>query len=198
MTRTIVYAQWALAPYCIDAKLRALRVRKHLTLARLAEETGLSTALLSKLETGRMIPTLPTLITICRVYGVGLDHFFTGADRHSVSITRKQHLQGSNRGSATVKVALNAPAELPRLLAEAIEMPAGAPYVPDEAGREACFFAYVLDGAVEMNCGGVKEALAAGDCAYIESQLPVAWAAKQPHCRVLVVRPGVPGQARRS
>jgi len=192
MTRTIVYAQWALAPYCIDAKLRALRVRKHLTLARLAAETGLSTALLSKLETGRMIPTLPTLITICRVYGVGLEHFFSGADRHSVSITRKEHLHGGNRGGAAAKMALNEPAEMPRLVVEALEMAGGAAYVPAEAGRETCIFAYVLDGGVEMNCGGVEESLTAGDCAYIESELPVSWVAKKPHCRVLVVRPGAP------
>lgn len=194
MNGSIVYAHWALAPYCIDAKLRALRVRKHLTLARLAMETGLSTALLSKLETGRMIPTLPTLVTICRVYGVGLEHFFSDADRHSVSITRKEHLHGSNRGGATVKMALNAVSELPRMVVETLEMPAGAAWTPENGAREACFFAYVLDGMVEMNCGGMGEALAAGDCAYIESQLPVSWTAKQPHCRVLMVRPGADGK----
>lgn len=192
MNGTMQYAHWALAPYCIDAKLRALRVRKHLTLARLAIETGLSTALLSKLETGRMIPTLPTLVTICRVYGVGLEHFFSGADRHSVSITRKEHLHANNRGSAPSKMALNAVAELPSLVVETFDLPAGAPWVPENAGGGEGLFAYVLDGMVEMTCGGMGETLAAGDCAYIESQLPVSWTAKEPHCRLLVVRPGEP------
>ena len=75
MAKTASYAQWSLEPYCIGMKLRALRSQKRLTLARLAAETGLSTALLSKLETDRMIPTLPTLATISRVYGVGMSHF---------------------------------------------------------------------------------------------------------------------------
>ena len=57
-TKTISYAQWSMEPYSIGLKLRALRTQKRLTLARLAAETGLSTALLSKLETDRMIPTL--------------------------------------------------------------------------------------------------------------------------------------------
>ncbi len=70
------YARWSLEPYSIGMKLRTLRTQKHLTLSRLAAETGLSTALLSKLETDRMIPTLPTLANICRVYGVGLSYFF--------------------------------------------------------------------------------------------------------------------------
>ena len=58
MTKTVSYAQWSLEPYCIGQKLRSLRTQKRLTLSRLAAETGLSTALLSKLETDRMIPTL--------------------------------------------------------------------------------------------------------------------------------------------
>jgi len=49
MTKTVSYAQWALEPYCIGMKLRSLRTQKRLTLSRLAAETKLSTALLSKL-----------------------------------------------------------------------------------------------------------------------------------------------------
>src|ERR1700736_6584291 len=98
MAKPVSFAQWSLEPYCIGMKLRALRIGKRLTLSRLAAETGLSTALLSKLETDRMIPTLPTLATICRVYGVGLSQFFTDPHRHSLSITRKAHLEGIARG----------------------------------------------------------------------------------------------------
>src|SRR5580698_3962744 len=104
MAKTVSYAQWSLVPYCIGLKLRSLRTRKRLTLSRLAAETGLSTALLSKLETDRMIPTLPTLSTICRVYGVGLSYFFGEPSRHTLAITRKAHLQGTNRGPESVKV----------------------------------------------------------------------------------------------
>ena len=98
MTKTVTYAQWSLEPYCIGTKLRALRTQKRLTLSRLAAETKLSTALLSKLETDRMIPTLPTLATISRVYGVGMSYFFSEPAKHTLSITRKAHLQGNSRG----------------------------------------------------------------------------------------------------
>jgi transcriptional regulator with XRE-family HTH domain len=75
-----------LTPYCIGAKLRSLRRERRLTLAQLAAEAGFSTALLSKLETDRMVPTLATLATICRVYGVGLGHFFCDAAEQSLSL----------------------------------------------------------------------------------------------------------------
>ena len=97
------YTRWALEPYSIGMKLRTLRTQKHLTLSRLALETGLSTALLSKLETDRMIPTLPTLANICRVYGVGLSYFFADAARHTLAITRKAHLIGNGRSQEVVK-----------------------------------------------------------------------------------------------
>lgn len=194
MAKSISHAQSVLAPYCIAAKLRALRVRKHLTLARLAAETDLSTALLSKLETDRMIPTLPTLATICRVYGVGLEHFFCDAGRHSLSITRREHLLANSRGGvAAVRIPLNAPSEEPQLIAEMIEMSADAAYAPEESGKGGCVFAYVLHGPLEMTSGGVVDTLATGDCAYIETEMHVSWTAKDEHCKVLVVRPGKDG-----
>jgi transcriptional regulator with XRE-family HTH domain len=87
-------------------KLRTLRTQKHLTLSRLAVETGLSTALLSKLETDRMIPTLPTLANICRVDRVGLSYFFADAAKHTLAITRKAHLIGNGRSQEAVKQVL--------------------------------------------------------------------------------------------
>ena len=101
MVKTVSHGQGSLEPYAIGLKLRSLRVKKRLTLSRLAAETGLSTAMLSKLETDRLIPTLPTLATICRVYGVGLGHFFSEPTRPSLSITRRAHLEGSGRRAAS-------------------------------------------------------------------------------------------------
>jgi transcriptional regulator with XRE-family HTH domain len=126
MSTTVSYAQWSLEPYCIGMKLRSLRTQKRLTLSRLAAETGLSTALLSKLETDRMIPTLPTLATISRVYGVGMSYFFSEPARHTLSITRKAHFQGNGRGVEPVKITpLNAAGEGTGLVAQMVEFPPG-------------------------------------------------------------------------
>jgi transcriptional regulator with XRE-family HTH domain len=124
MSNAQKYAQWALEPYCIALKLRALRTQKRLTLSRLAAQTGLSAALLSKLETDQMIPTLPTLATIGRVYGVGLSHFFSEPDHHVLSITRKAHLQSPARGPEAMKtIPLSPLRPSTGLQAEMIEVP---------------------------------------------------------------------------
>lgn len=192
MSKTASYAQWALEPYSIGLKLRSLRTKKHLTLSRLAAETGLSTALLSKLETDRMIPTLPTLATITRVYGVGMSHFFSEPSRHSLSITRKAHLESEGRGPEPFKIThLNASAENPALVVEMIEFASGG--IPSSADcfRESSGVIYVLEGRLQLEAGGMEEFLETGDCACVESDMALAWSAAGKHrCRVLAVLPG--------
>ena len=192
MSKTVSYAQWSLEPYCIGMKLRSLRTQKRLTLARLATETGLSTALLSKLETDRMIPTLPTLATISRIYGVGMSYFFAEPARHTLSITRKAHLEGDGRGPEPVKVTpLNAMGENSRLVAQMIEFSPGAASSAADCFRETSGVIYVLEGALQLDAGGMQEVLEAGDCACLESEMALAWsAADKNRCRVLAVLPG--------
>ena len=54
--------------YAIGSKLRRLRLRKSMGLVELSRHTGLSVALLSKLERDLMHPTLPTLLRIAMVF----------------------------------------------------------------------------------------------------------------------------------
>jgi transcriptional regulator with XRE-family HTH domain len=191
MTKTVSYAQWALEPYCIGMKLRSLRTQKRLTLARLAAETKLSTALLSKLETDRMIPTLPTLATISRVYGVGMSYFFTEPAKHALSITRKAHILGNSRGVEPLKtIPLNAVTEGTRLVAEMIEFSPSGTSSATDASYEASGLVYVLEGRLQLDAGGMQEVLEAGDCAYRESEMAAVWSAAGKHrCRILSVRP---------
>ena len=83
-----------LAAYQVGPKLRALRLRKKMGLVELGRHTGLSPAMLSKLERGLMFPTLPTLLRIALVFGVGLDHFFeASAPRKAMGIVRKRRAE---------------------------------------------------------------------------------------------------------
>ncbi|WP_109487839.1 helix-turn-helix domain-containing protein [Occallatibacter savannae] len=185
------YARWSLEPYSIGMKLRTLRTQKHLTLSRLAVETGLSTALLSKLETDRMIPTLPTLSNICRVYGVGLSYFFNEATRHTLAITRKAHLGGNGRGQESIKhVSLHAVTAGDKLFARMVELPAGVSGMMSEAGRALCAVVYVLEGKLQLDAGGMHESLEAGDCIFLDTEMAIGWsAAGTERCRVLMVTP---------
>ena len=79
-----------LSDYAIGGKIRALRLKKKMGLVELGQHSGLSPALLSKLERGRLFPTLPTLLRIALVFSVGLDYFFAGArEKPLVAVVRK-------------------------------------------------------------------------------------------------------------
>src|SRR5579872_191492 len=80
-----------LRPYALGEKLRTLRLRKSMGLVELGNHTGLSAAMLSKLERSKLFPTLPTLLRIAMVFGVGLEYFFSDErKRHVVAIARKK------------------------------------------------------------------------------------------------------------
>src|SRR5579871_3743347 len=80
-----------LRPYSIGEKIRALRLKKSMGLVELGRHTGLSAALLSKLERGKLFPTLPTLLRIALVFSIGLDHFFTDErKRRVIAVARKK------------------------------------------------------------------------------------------------------------
>jgi transcriptional regulator with XRE-family HTH domain len=230
MAKSASFAQWSLESYSIGSKLRALRTQKRLTLARLAAETGLSTALLSKLETDRMVPTLPTLATISRAYGVGMSHFFAEPAWHTLSITRKAHFEAPERGMEQMRVIpLNAVESSssraeeetesvvsgeefevserhardakskrsgrrrPHIVAQMIELPIGGATCTSDYFHQHSGLMYVLEGQLQLDSGALHELLHAGDCAYVESDMALAWsAAGKRRCRVLAVFPGVP------
>ena len=80
-----------LRDYDIGAKIRTLRLKKKMGLVELGQHTGLSPAMLSKIERGRLFPTLPTLLRIALVFGVGLEYFFAGArEKPLVAVVRKR------------------------------------------------------------------------------------------------------------
>jgi transcriptional regulator with XRE-family HTH domain len=80
-----------LESYEIGPKIRALRQKKDLGLVQLGEHTGLSSGMLSKIERGQLFPTLPTLLRIALVFGVGLEHFFVDqSDVPSKAVVRKE------------------------------------------------------------------------------------------------------------
>jgi transcriptional regulator with XRE-family HTH domain len=57
----------------VGPRLRALRQRAGITLAQLAESTGISVSTLSRLESGSRRPTLELLLPLARAHQVALD-----------------------------------------------------------------------------------------------------------------------------
>ena len=165
----------AIRPYAIAEKLRSLRLRKSMGLAQLAAHTGLSAAMLSKLENARLVPTLPTLVRIATVFNVGLDYFFTDPrERHVVAISRKDErikfpADAKPRDPAYDFESLNFRANERKLNAFLAHF---HPLPPDKAAphyHAGVEFLYVIDGELEISIGAEIHRLSKGDAIYFDS-----------------------------
>ena len=120
-----------------------------------------------------------------------MSYFFCEPTRHTLSITRKAHLLGNGRGLESVKTTpLNAPINGAQLVAQMIEFPPGGVSSISDSNRETAGLVYVLEGKLQLDAGGMHELLDAGDCAYMESEMALAWSAVGKHrCRILSITP---------
>jgi len=165
-----------LQSYGIGAKLRALRLRKKMRLVELARHTGLSAAMLSKLERGQLFPTLPTLLRIALVFGVGLDHFFAaGAPQRALGIVRhRDRTRFPERlGGREVQwefECLDFAATERRLNAYWVRFaPLDKPKSHQHEGGE---FVYVLKGTLLMQIAGDAHELQTKDAIYFDPSQP--------------------------
>ncbi|MEZ5353680.1 MAG: XRE family transcriptional regulator [Bryobacteraceae bacterium] len=169
----------AIGVYRIGEKLRKMRLRKKISLVDLGRHTGLSPSMLSQLETGKLIPTLPTLTRIAIVFDVGLDHFFTegAGKRLFATVRRAERLRFPERAGAPD------PAYFFECLAFSTQEKAMEAYMAEFPRRkdysEAHFhagseFVYVVAGNVSIRLAetGEEHTLEAGDSAYFDASQP--------------------------
>ncbi|MGD1071705.1 MAG: XRE family transcriptional regulator [Bryobacteraceae bacterium] len=165
-----------LGKYSIGSKLRRLRLRKSMGLVELGKHTGLSPALLSKLERDLMHPTLPTLLRIAMVFSVGLEYFFNAEPAPVLAIVRKQDRlrfpdSPDARRPAYYFESLDFPVPnraLNSYLAE-FEVVDGENPPHQHPGIELL---YMLSGKLELSVGEDAHALSEGDSIYFDSSVP--------------------------
>lgn len=164
-----------LGRYSIGEKLRTLRLRKSMGLVELAKHTGLSAALLSKLERAKLFPTLPTLLRVAMVYGVGLDFFFTDErKRRVVSVVRKQDRLRFPERPGTQEVpyffeCLDYKATERKLSAFVAEFQDIAPEKLKPHLHPGVELVYVMKGSLTIKIGSEEFPLEAEDAIYFDS-----------------------------
>jgi transcriptional regulator with XRE-family HTH domain len=183
----------ALEGYAIGPKIRSLRLRRKLGLVQLGAHTGLSPALLSKIERGQIFPTLPTLLRIALVFGVGLEHFFQAdSERAVLAVVRKADRirlpdKPGRASPAYYFESLDYPVSDRKLNGYYVEVEAeDEPSEPHEhPGAEVVF---VLHGELVINVEGEDFALKKGDAIYFDSAHPHSYRRKGPsQCAAIVV-----------
>ena len=159
--------------YAIGSKLRRLRLRKSMGLVELSKHTGLSPALLSKLERDLMHPTLPTLLRIAMVFSVSLEYFFNPEPKTILEIIRKKdrlRFPDTRDEGAVAYYFESLDFAVPNraLNSYHAEFPPAGPEPSRLHEHSGIEFLYVLAGRLELRTSKEKHELAGGDSIYLD------------------------------
>lgn len=151
----------------VGPRLKQLRLRRSVTLAELAEQTGISSSTLSRLESGLRRPTLEQLLPLARVHGVSLDELVDAPPTGDPRI----HLRATKLKNGSVVLPLTR--RPGGIQAFKFVLPA-APHDqrPELRTHEGHDWAYVLNGTLRLVLGDQHFLLGVGEAAEFDTRTP--------------------------
>ena len=165
----------------VGEKIKSLRETKEISIAEMAERTGLAEEQINRIENNVDIPSLAPLIKIARALGVRLGTFLDDQDEMGAVICRKQE-----ETDTTISFSNNAMDARTHMRYQALAKSKSdrhmEPFIVDiEATNDTDFtlsshegeeFIYVMDGIVEVCHGKKNHIIKAGDTIYYDSIVP--------------------------
>ncbi|MGC5615972.1 helix-turn-helix domain-containing protein [Georgenia sp. Z1491] len=151
----------------VGPRLRRLRQRRDVTLAELAERTGISSSTLSRLESGLRRPTLEQLLPLARVHGVTIDELVDAPPTGDPRINMRP-IAGDS-GSVVLPLSRRPGG----IQAYKFVRPAARPgTVPQPRTHEGFDWVYVLDGRLRLVLGDQDMVLEPGEAAEFDTRTP--------------------------
>ena len=158
--------------------LKSLRKDKNLTLAQLAQKSGVSRSLLSQIERGQANPTLGTLWNLSRALGLDMAEIVeeietnepAGATIELLTADSTPHIRQSQSG-VTLSI-LNPPALVEQFEWYKLEIEPGGALISDPHIQGCREHLTVLHGQAELVSGQQTQQLNEGDTARYRADLP--------------------------
>jgi len=151
----------------VGPRLKHLRLRRDVTLTTLAEETGISTSTLSRLEAGLRRPTLEQLLPLARYYGVTLDSLVNAPRTANPRID----LRPISCADGSIIIPLTR--RPGGIQAYKFVLPAGRDDTPPELhSHEGFDWAYVLNGTLRLVLGDQDLLLQPGEAVEFDTRTP--------------------------
>lgn len=154
----------------IGARLKRMRMARGLTLDELAGVSGVSRAMISRIERAEASPTASLLARICAALGLSLSAFFAEEDKAASPLVRRGDQQvWRDPETGYVRRAVSPPGTGSRVDLVEVDFPAGArvTFPPHAASRGMMQHIWLFEGEMEMMVAGAVHRLRAGDCLYM-------------------------------
>jgi transcriptional regulator with XRE-family HTH domain len=162
----------------LGKRLKALRRERGFTLDMLAAGSGVSRAMISRIERGEASPTAALLGRLCACLGVSLSGFFAGDGPAPSPLCRRDE-QTVWRDPDSGYVRRNVSPRLPDSVLEIVDVtfPPGERVRFDNpwVSRPTEQIVWVLDGELEMTVGDTVHRLGTGDSLHMRLDRPVAY-----------------------
>ena len=151
----------------VGPRLKRLRQQRAITLTDLAEETGISTSTLSRLEAGLRRPTLEQLLPLARAYGATLDELVDAPPTGDPRINLRPI--PTNDGRTILPLSRRAGG----IQAYKFILPVGRDDAePDLRTHDGYDWAFVLNGKLRLVLGEHDLILKAGEAAEFDTRTP--------------------------
>ncbi|MFH2219188.1 MAG: XRE family transcriptional regulator [Pseudomonadota bacterium] len=149
----------------LGKKIKRERVKKKMSLDRLANETGFSIDYLKKIEAGKEIPPVGTLLQLARALDID-SGFFLREQESSLKDRIKAYTKRTENYAYTT---LTPGAENKHLKAFKVTIDPGQDHKGVGYQHEGEEFVYVLDGKIELTVGDHVNTLGTGESLHFNS-----------------------------
>jgi transcriptional regulator with XRE-family HTH domain len=157
----------------IGPRLRAARRSQGLSLAGLAERSGLTKGFLSQVERDLTSPSVGTLLRLCSVLEMPVGHLFDGAAAPLVRGGERTPIAFGGSGVSEYRLTPAGESRVLLLLSE-LAPGGGSGDEPYALGTDA-EVVHVLEGSLHIEVGGTHYDLVAGDTLTFEASSPHRW-----------------------
>jgi transcriptional regulator with XRE-family HTH domain len=154
----------------IGDRLRVLRMARGQTLDDLAGVSGVSRAMISRIERGEASPTAQLLSRLCAALDLTLSAFFAFSAGAGEPLARRaDQTVWRDPETGYQRRAVSAPGTPSRVEVVEVEFPPGARIAyPPETGKEGMTqHVWLFSGELEMTIGETLHRLKPGDCLYM-------------------------------
>lgn len=150
------------------ARLRALRAESGLTLDQLAQQSGVSRAMISRIERGETSPTAVLLARLVTALGHTLSSFFAEKQRGNPLQPRHAQHEWTDPETGYVRRSVSPPGTGSAVDLIEVILPTGKRVsFPPQASSEGIHqHVWVLDGELTLEVQGQVHAMGQGDCLF--------------------------------